>query len=364
MAPDDASSPPATREPPAPSNGARGARHVLGVLLRYGLGVVAAGVALDAVFGRRNELSGAFATLGHVSGAWIVVALGAELASIIAYAGMERRLLTAGGARVGLRPLTGITLAANAIQNSLPVGPAWSTIYAFRQFRRRGIDATLAGWVLVVSTVVAFAALALVALVGLGLAEGQASSLDLVRGIVVVAVLGAGLVEVVRRGLLTRFVRVVLVALVRLAQRVAHRPEGDAGELGARAMERLGAVQLSKVTLARAAGWSLANWLLDLSCLAIAFLAVHARVPWRGLLLAYGAAQLAANLPLTLGGLGVVEGSLTVALVFYGGTQSATVAAVLLYRILGFWLLLPAGWLAALVLRVQARKDHTGLVAP
>ena len=40
--------------------------------------------------------------------------------------------------------------------------------------------------------------------------------------------------------------------------------------------------------------------------------AVHAPVPWRGILLAYGAGQLAVNLPVTPGGLGVVEGSLTV----------------------------------------------------
>ena len=351
---DDAAGPPALREPPAPP---RPARKVLGQIARYGLGVVAAGVALDAVFGRRSELSGAFGTLSHLAWVWVIVALGAEMASIVAYAGIEHRLLAAGGAPVGFRPLTGITLAANAIQNSLPVGPAWSTIYAFRQFRRQGVDRALAGWVLLVSTVVAFAALALIALVGLGLAEGQASSLDLVRGILAVAVLGAGLVVALRRGLLTGPVRAGATGVVRLCQRTLHRPKGDAEALVTDAAQRLRAVHLSKGTLARAAAWAFGNWLLDLSCLAIAFLAVHAAVPWRGLLLAYGAGQLAANLPLTLGGLGAVEGSLTVALVFYGGAQSATVAAVLLYRIISFWLLLPAGWLAALVLRLQARKD-------
>jgi Lysylphosphatidylglycerol synthase TM region len=67
-------------------------------------------------------------------------------------------------------------------------------------------------------------------------------------------------------------------------------------------------------------------------------------VPWKGLLLAYGAGQLAANLPITPGGLGVVEGSLTIALVVYGGAEPSTVVAVLLYRVLSFWLALPAGW--------------------
>ena len=51
----------------------------------------------------------------------------------------------------------------------------------------------------------------------------------------------------------------------------------------------------------------------------LAFEAVGVDVPWRGVLLAYAAAQLATNLPITPGGLGVVEGSLTVALVAFGG---------------------------------------------
>jgi uncharacterized protein (TIRG00374 family) len=115
-------------------------------------------------------------------------------------------------------------------------------------------------------------------------------------------------------------------------------------------------VHLTKRTLAGAVVWSLANWWLDLTALALSFAAVGAAVPWRGLLLAYGAGQLAANLPVTLGGLGVVEGSLTVALVLYGGDQETTVAAVLLYRIISFWMMLALGWGAALVIRIRTPR--------
>ena len=74
------------------------------------------------------------------------------------------------------------------------------------------------------------------------------------------------------------------------------------------------------------------------------FPAIGATVPWKGLLLAYGAGQLAATLPITPGGLGVVEGSITIALVAFGGVETTTVDAVLIYRFISFWLVLAVGW--------------------
>lgn len=323
------------------------------MVVRYGIGVVAAAAALDVVFGRRDELSGAVTTLAHVSWLLAVTGLVAELASITCYAGLQGCLLEAGGVDAGLGLLTGITLAANAVQNSLPVGPAWSTIYVYRQFRGRGADSVLAGWTIIASFVLAFAALAVLALVGLALAQGQAASFDLVEGMLGSAVVAGLLVIAADRGVLVGRAHRFAVGAVRLIQRVVRRPRGDPGQVVAEAMHRVRAVRLSRASLLRAFAWAAGNWLLDLSCLAMAFLAVHSAIPWRGLLLAYTAGQLAANLPLTLGGLGVVEGSLTIALVFYGGARAPTVAAVLLYRIISFWLMLPTGWIAALVVRVR-----------
>lgn len=344
--------------PSVPTRG--GGRKLVMQVLRYALGLAAAVIALSLVFGRRGELSGAMGTLAHVRVGWVLVAAVAEMGSVTAYAALYRRLLVCGGEnrRLGLAPLTSITLAANSIQNSLPAGPAWSNLYAFRQFRRRGADPVLSAWTLVLANVLAFTTLALIALAGVLAAEGQASSLGLVQVVAGAAVAALVLVVGLRRGLLAGPGLAVGKWAVRASQRLLHRPPGDPQTIVVQAWERLGAVQSSKRALAAAAAWALANWLLDLACLGLAFSAVASPIPWRGLLLAYGAGQLAANLPLTPGGLGVVEGSLTVALVYYGGAQSATVAAVLLYRILSFWLALPAGWAAALGLRLGARRSR------
>jgi uncharacterized membrane protein YbhN (UPF0104 family) len=73
--------------------------------------------------------------------------------------------------------------------------------------------------------------------------------------------------------------------------------------------------------------------------------------PWRALLLAYAAGQLATLLPITPGGLGITEGSMAVALAANGGGTATAVAAVLLYRLIAYWAILPAGGLCYLSLR-------------
>jgi hypothetical protein len=93
-------------------------------------------------------------------------------------------------------------------------------------------------------------------------------------------------------------------------------------------------------------------------CFAFMFLAIGAAIPWNGILLAYGAGQLAAALPITPGGLGAVEGSITIALVAFGGAHVATVDAVLLYRLISFWLVLVVGWMLWGVLALQVRRGR------
>ena len=68
-------------------------------------------------------------------------------------------------------------------------------------------------------------------------------------------------------------------------------------------------------------------------------------------LLAYTAAEVLALIPLTPGGLGFVEAGLVGTLGLAGVTSAAALAATLLYRIVAFWLPLPAGGVAYLLFR-------------
>jgi uncharacterized protein (TIRG00374 family) len=328
--------------------------------VRYVVGLGLAALAVWALLGRRGELSGASTYLAHTEVAWVVMGVLLELASIVAFALVQQELLAAGEVRVTAGWITGVTLAVTAISNSMPAGPLVSSVFAFRQYRRRGADDTLAGWALAAVFVAASVTLALVATAGLAVAGAEGASLDLVGvtvAVLIVAVL-LGVVFVQRRAL-----QWTIRAGLRLTRRILHWPRGEVDAQVETIIARIDAVAMTRGRVLRIMGWGVANWLLDCGCLAVCFTAVGVAVPWHGLLLAYGAGQLAVNLPITPGGLGVVEGSLTIALVAFGGAEASTVAAVLLYRIISFWGELPVGWSIWAGFAWRSRRERAGTAA-
>jgi putative heme transporter len=308
---------------------------------KYVIGLGLAALAFDQLTGHKSELSEASLALRHLRWGWVVLAAVAEAGSFLAFAQLQRRLLRAGRTDVGLRPMTAITLAANSITNSIPAGSVLAPVYSFRQFRRRGADQAVAGWSVAATFVAASVTLPVLAAVGAIVAGAEGASLDLVGVIVFILLLalamGVAFVQI-------RALAWTVSKAIHLGQRLTGWPRGERADLLDRFIKRLTVVRLSPRQVIGVLRLGLANWTLDCGCLALSFLAVGAGVPWKGLLLAYGAGQLAANLPITPGGLGVVEGSLTIAIVAYGGAADSTVVAVLLYRVFSFWLTLPTGW--------------------
>jgi uncharacterized protein (TIRG00374 family) len=340
-------------KPGEPDRSLRSRRKWIGAWVRYVVGLALGGAALWAVSGQRGELVGATRELSRLNPAWVLVATASEVASFVAFSRMQGRLLRAGGVRIPPGRLLGLTAAASAIASSLPAGPAVASVYAYRQYRRAGADESIAGWALLATLLCSALGLALVTAAGVLLGEQESAALDLVG--VTVAVLVAVLLAVAVFSQ-RRVVLAVVVVLIKVVKRISGYPRGSADEHAANVSAHLAQVHLTWRDFGPALGWSLGNWGFDCGCLAFAYVAVGAGIPWRGLLLAYGAGQLASNLPITPGGLGVVEGSLTVALVAYGGVQISTVAAVILYRIISFWGFLPVGWFVWGVLAARDRR--------
>ena len=103
------------------------------------------------------------------------------------------------------------------------------------------------------------------------------------------------------------------------------------------------------------------RWVLDYLTLIAALYAVGATPRASLVLLAFCTAQLLGNLPLTPGGLGFVEAGLTGTLALAGVGGGAAVVATLAYRLVSFWLPIPAGAVAAVIHR---RRYGTAEVEP
>ena len=368
--------------------------------------LAAAALAAKVLYDSSDEMLSAADTLTHPQWSWVAVALLAEVVSYLLRGGGLWVVLRRGVAHIraeaGERPYDRVAggaaptpgpvvlgagmLAGDAAAYCLPLGFAASGVVVFGVLRRRGVDPTVAAWMYAVCTVLYVGSVSLLTVVAVQVAGDadpvpglQSISLALLVGLVLVGV-GYALA---RRGrhpaLVARPASWLAGAARRLlgparssagrrraARAMAGRPDAAptrlAGWLRARLAE-LRMIRLPARTGAIAAALMLASWLCDIAVLGVAYAAVGTSPPWAGLLLAYCAGQIASALPVTPGGIGVVEGSLTLALVAFGGAASITLAAVLLYRLIAYWACIPLGGLAWLLLRVTAAPERALPVA-
>lgn len=279
----------------------------------------------------------------HAHPGWFVVVIVGQLASMDAFARVQRRLVRAGGGRMSLRRALRVTYAGNALSTTLPVGPAVSVAFGFRQFRRAGASPRHATAVIALGGVIMTTAYSLVALAAL-VAEpwSRAFALEALATLVICA--GAGMaVWSLRPAPLARLARRAVRPLL------AHRLAAPVAEL----FDGRGALRLGPRDWAALSVLALVNWLADIASLDAAGRAVGLHAALYGVALAYFAAQAAGSLfPLLPGGLGAIEGSLTASLMAFGALAVPAGAAVALYRLVSFWGVVGAGWLAWLVTKL------------
>ncbi len=96
----------------------------------------------------------------------------------------------------------------------------------------------------------------------------------------------------------------------------------------------------------RALAAAIGRWAFDFATLLAALAAVGATPRPALVLLAFCAAQVLAQVPLTPGGLGFVEAGLTATLAVAGVSAGDAVLATLGYRLFSYWLPLPVGFVA------------------
>jgi uncharacterized protein (TIRG00374 family) len=331
-------------------------------LARYIIGVAIGLLVLLLLAGRRAELLAAWHQLSHVAAGWVVAAAAAETASLWLFALLQHRALRLSGSVIAMPGLFLLTLANDAIANTVPGEPAVSSAYRYRFYRRHGATAAAAGWTIFTVLIAQAIGMSLVLLAGVlvalaGSAGGQHTATAL-AGLVIVA---GAVAVLVRRDLVLRLAS----GLVRALRRVSglRVSAGRADGLGARieaTLERMREIPLSPRSTAGIVTLAAGVWLADFGTLLCAFRAVHAPIPLTGVLLAYGVAQVAGTLPVVPGGIGIVEGSLAVILVAYGANRASALSAALAFRAVSFWLAVAIGWIAVGVIARLARRPGQG----
>ena len=136
-----------------------------------------------------------------------------------------------------------------------------------------------------------------------------------------------------------------------VARKLRLDPE-RAAEVVERLADRLRDLLDDKVLLRRVAIWGTLNWLLDAASLWVFLYAFGGTLSLDGLLVSFGLANLFAAIPITPGGLGIVEGIYIPTLVAFGVPPSVAALGVPIYRLAQYWLPTLLGGVSYLTLRV------------
>jgi len=319
-------------------------------LVKRALAVAAAGAAIYLVLPELIAVLGEWPRLSTLNPVWFTVALAAEIAAFTCNFALQRLALRTRG----WFAVVTAGLAGNAVTNSLPGGDAAGAAIQFRMLAAAGFDTdTAVGGLTTFSLLGIGGLLALPVFVLPAIVAGVPVS----RGLVHTALLGlAGFVLYAICGVILLRTERPLAALGRAAQRLWNRvTRGRRPPLTGLDTRLLAERDTIRAVLGQK--WWQAVLLtagrlgFDYGCLLCALRATGAGPQPSLVLLAYSAAGIVALFPLTPGGLGIVEASLSGLLILAGTRPAYAFLATLAYRIASYWLPLLAGPPAYLLFR-------------
>lgn len=285
----------------------------------------------------------------------VVGALVLEALALAAYAQLSRSLLPV-EERPALWRSFRIVLASLSVNHVVPGGAAAGGVLQYRLLTSAGADPARVGFAMAAQSVGSAVVLNLLLWFGLVVSIPATGFQPLYATAAAVGALllavAAGAVLALTRG---------RVRTVRLIGLLAERTPRLDGAKVVTAFERA-ADQLSTLTTrprlaVSAIGWAAANWLLDAAVLWLFLAAFGYETSIPGLLVAYGLANVLAAVPLSPGGLGVIEATLIVALVGFGAPRAVASLGVASYRVVQFWVPIPAGAAAWASLVGGRRRD-------
>lgn len=242
------------------------------------------------------------------------------------------------------------TQSSTALANTLPAGAAVGMGVNFAMFSAWGFPRSVATRSLLLSGIwnnFAKIAMPVVALALLA-RQGDASAALLaaaLAGVGMLVVALGGFALLLRSDPLARRVGGLAAALASRLRRIVRRPPVSGWDHAAARFrtETIGLLRVRWVALTAATVISHVSLYLVLLVSLRTVGVASAQVDWAEVLGAFAFVRLVSALPITPGGLGVVEVGLAAALVVAGGDHEPVVAGVLVYRALTYLLPIPLG---------------------
>lgn len=317
-------------------------------------------VALPLLAGHRAE----FASLGHINIGYLILGLLLEIGALGAYTQLTHAVLPTGGPR-RLR-LFRVNMSTLALSHVSPGGTAPGAALGYRLLTQTGVSGADAGFALGtqgIGSAVVLNVLFWLALVAFLVIHGFHPPVSHQGGqsqsgsILVIVAAGIGVVLLGAFGglfyLLTTGQERARALVRRVSKRLRFLDPDRTAALVERLAKRFAVLMKDRPLLARAVVWAAANWLLDAASLWVFVAAFSHFISPIDLLVAYGLANILAAIPITPGGLGVVEFVLVSMITGFGPTAGEALSGVLAYRAVNFWLPIPFGGLAYASLELQ-----------
>ena len=320
-----------------------------GALTRRGLLFAVTAISLYLLAPALIGVFGAFDELDEISPLWFIAMVALQVGSFACIWGILRLALRAHH----WTPVILSQLAANSFGRVVPGGAATVGAVQYAMLVRGGVPSAAAASGITASALVVFATLLALPLLALpAVLTGVAVDPNLTRSalagaivFLLIVIVGAACVIWDRPlVLIGRAAQAVINRFRRHHEPVEGLPERLLHERDM-VVEVLGRKWWEALLLA--AG----RWVLDYLTLIAALYALGVEPRPSLVLLAFCAAQLLGNLPFTPGGVGFVEAGLTGFLALAGIGAGAAVVATLAYRLVSFWLPIPAGAVAAVIHR-------------
>jgi uncharacterized protein (TIRG00374 family) len=327
------------------------------------LTVALTGIALYVVLPSLTRVIAAWPDLSSLSPLWLTGAFLAEVASFACNFGLQRLVLRT----KKWFAVVAAGLAGNAVTSVLPGGDAAGATVQFRMLASTGVNADDAAGGMTAASLLGIGGLLALPIFTLPAMLGGA---PVSPGLMHTALLGlAGFGLFVIGGITVMVTDRPLQRVGRVGQRLWNSIPGHHSKITGLDQRLLRQRDEIRSTLGRS--WPRAVVLtagrigFDYYCLLGALRATGSRPRPSLVLLAYAAAGIIALVPLTPGGLGIVEASLSGLLVLAGVPAGDALVATLAYRLASYWLPLLAGSIAYLLFHrryrlVEHTPDRTG----